>query len=580
VAVLGEVLVLLLTVPFAPSLDAPGPDAWVVRNGYFATGAYADDAGVPAAFSRLEFRPADGGYGAYDETLPWTTWRYTAVVLPNEGAHWCWRARYVNTRGEAGDPSVERCFRTDWSAPSAPGVFDAGSISSTGRVVLDFAPATDVPSGVKGYALMPGSAADGPFYWYVDDSSVLPLVTYFGEGAWFGSVRVKDQADNQNPVDPSTSVPLFITANPAVLTPALPRFESLITRGYGDSIVWDDSSFLDAGVTHVVASYCNFDGGCTSWRHGLTGSRLDRGNRAWLQVGDEGTMVSRIAVVVGDEVGPWSAPSAPVLVDRQAPPIPPNLTTPLATRAQSHTINWGLVVDGFTGTSSTVIEQLELSSAARQVLDAPTPETSLVVTAPSDGQYQYRVASRDRAGNQSGWSSPAVVTIDSTGPTSMAPIASAQAADGGAWVTLTWADPVDALSAVTGLEVDEASTIVAVSGSSTQRFVPPGRWTWALRGTDALGNVGEWSAPSNEVIVTESGVMVMPPPDAVNGARSFAVGCGCSTDQHWAPVLGWLALALLRRTWWRRSQTQLPFSPSGVEEPSRHLCAQAELRSR
>jgi hypothetical protein len=129
---------------------------------------------------------------------------------------------------------------------------------------------------------------------------------------------VKDEADNQNPVDPSTSVPLFITANPAVFTPAPPRFE--------------------------------------------------------------GTMVSRIAVVVGGAVGPWSAPSVRVLVDRQAPPIPPNLTAPLAMRTGPHTIDWGLVVDGFTGTSSTEIEQLELSTGARQALRAPSPETSLVVT--------------------------------------------------------------------------------------------------------------------------------------------------------------------------------------------------------
>jgi hypothetical protein len=550
------VLALVVTVPFAPSVDTPAPDAWVVQNGYFSTGAYADDAGVPAASVRLEFRPADGGYGAYEETKPWSRSHYTDVVLPNEGAQWCWRARHINTRGEVSAPSVERCFRTDWTAPSDPGPLDAGLFASTGRVALDFAPATDALSGVKGYALMPGPTPHGDFYWFVDDSPVLPLVTYLGEGTWFGSVRVRDQADNENAVDLSRVVQVLVTANAGLLTPPPPSFESgAMVSHYGDAILWDAGTFASAGVTHVVASYCTLDAGCR-WEHGFTGFPVAKGNRSWLQLGEEGAVVARIAVVIGGEVGPWSAPSAPLLLDRTPPPIPPGFTaTPLQARSGPHTLSWGLVTDGLTGMSGMVFEQVELLSGAQQELNAADPQTSLLVTPTADGRYQYRVASLDRAGNQSDWSAPIVVTLDGTGPVSMAPVASATPADGGAWVTLTWAAPVDALSAVTGVELQEGATVFAVTGASTQRFVGVGTWTWALRGTDSLGNVGAFSPPSNEVVVTETGVMVMPPPDAgVAGdaglddePRALAVGCGCSTGDLSALSLGLLALAILRR---------------------------------
>ena len=97
----------------------------------------------------------------------------------------------------------------------------------------------------------------------------------------------------------------------------------------------------------------------------------------------------------------------------------------------------------------------------------------------------------------------------------------------------------------------EGATVFTVSGTSTQRFVGVGTWTWALRGTDALGNVGAFSAPSNEVVVTATGVTVTPPPEEGQPGntvrRALAVGWSCSAVDAQTLSLAWLVWALRRR---------------------------------
>lgn len=547
---LTPLVFLTLAAPFPPQLDEPPDDAWTIGRGAgFSSFAYQDDAGVPAASTRLEFRRDDAGYGALVESVPYDRGVYTSLFLPNEGARWCWRMTYINTLGESAT-SAERCFRTDWTAPSSPAFVDAGAVFSGGNVFIDTLPATDALSGVSGYFLDLAPVASQHFYDYAFPTSPLPVVAWVGEGSWLGWVRVFDRAGNSNAGDfGSYIIPITVSASNAVPVPDAPAFESAMVNAYGSTLVWNDAWMADAGVTHVVSSFCNLDAGC-EWRHGFHSAPLREGPRRWLQLGDEGTNVARIAVVQGGNVGPWSQPSSPVLVDRTPPPVPVAfLATPSAARTGPITLTWGPVIDNLTGLDGTIFEETELASGARRKHFAHAPFLTLDVTAPGDGVFQFRAASIDRVGNQSGWTAPVVSVIDSRGPLSIPPVARAQALDGGALVSLTWSLPTDALSGVTSQElredaIDAGTQVISVTGLSASRLVPPGTWRWSLRATDAVGNVGAFSAPSNVIVVTATRVVIGPsfiaPPLAAHCGELLAVDLSGSGDAPltWSLVSG------------------------------------------
>ena len=138
-----------------------------------------------------------------------------------------------------------------------------------------------------------------------------------------------------------------------------------------------------------------------------------------------------------------------------------------------------------------------------------------MVTPPHDGVYRYRAVSVDFVENHSTYSNTAELMVDSTGPTSLAPVATASAIDGGALVSLTWALPTDALSGVSSEELEErngdgGTQPVAVTGLGASRIIGPGTWRWTLRGTDVAGNPGAFSPPSNTIVVSETGVAIGP----------------------------------------------------------------------
>lgn len=506
-------LSLVLATPAAPVLLAPDPEGWASgRGSEFVVGGYADDAGIPARSVRLEFRAEDAGYGAVTDTLPMAIYLTPRVTLPPEGTRWCWRAFHINTANETSPPSTERCFRTDFTQPVG-GAVDAGAIVSTGFVALDVQPATDALSGIHGYFLLLAPNATASPSGFGEDVQ-LPLQTWLGEGSWFGWVRVTDNAFISNSLEADRyRIPITVVASPLVPVPAAPTFVSTATQGWGDVLTWDASWMADAGVTHVVASFCQLDAGC-EWQHGFHGLPLR--SSSWLQVGGPGPMVARIAVVQNGLVGRWSAPSAPVLVDRTAPSVPGAPSSqPPAQRSGTLAVSWGPSTDDFTGVSHyevRAVEQLSGASLQQQVA-APAVMTSLAPA--GEGRFEVSVAAVDVAGNQSAFSSTAVSIIDATGPVSQSPVAVATPTDGGALVTLTWALPIDALSLIDALELNELASdggaeLVNVTGLSVSRMVPPGEWRWQLRGIDALGNVGAFSAVSNAVLITANGVVVGP----------------------------------------------------------------------
>lgn len=427
-------------------------------------------------------------------------------------------------------PSAERCFRTDWTGTTSA-LVDAGTISSQGQVVIELTPGSDALSGVAGHMLLLGpalapNATDGSnFYWAGSIITLVPLVTFVGEGDWLGWVRVVDRANNDNHLTFGDQLlRITVNADSALPRPAPPRFLDSAVNTYGSVLEWDAGV---PGATHFVASFCNLDAGC-GWRHAFQGVPASIEPGQWIQLEDEGPVVARVAAVVSGRVGPWSAPSAPLLVDRTPPPGPgPLIVTPAAARQGPISLRWSVVTDDFTGLSGTVITEEDDTGATRE-LNAAAPAVSLQVSPPREGRFLYRASSLDVVGNQSGWTSDAVVVIDATGPVSLPPGASATVIDGGAMVMLAWATPTDALSAVTSLElqesaVDGGATIFAVTGLLTQRFVPPGTWTWRLRATDALGNVGAFSLPSNVVTVSGGGVGVGP---SIDASRPIGAHCG------------------------------------------------------
>lgn len=526
-------LALVLCAPYPPQLGEPYDGAWVNGNGvYFWWDSWNDDAGIDPGSLRLEFRRADAGYGAFNDTQPWSRGRYTTITFPVENETWCWRAFNINANGQTSPPSVERCFRTDNTNPSSPPFVDAGAIVSTGRVVIEHTAAVDSVSGVAGYILTLSNSPTGPSFY---DSSPrepgVPLVTYVGEGTWFGWIKVEDFALNSNnQMAGSYTIPITVTAVDAGFVPEAPTFSDAITPNYGSSLQWDAGAFAMNGVTHLVGSFCNTETVCR-WEHAFVGlPRNPVEDGTWVQLGGEGTMVARIAVVIGGQVGPWSAPSAPIVVDRTAPPLPTNVAVvPRLSNLPNFNVRWYAANDERSGLLDAVVIERHVGTGAVREFEVAAPTISRDVVLMLDGVYEYRVRSRDRALNMSDPSMMiATATLDRAGPRARPPAASAVVTDGGALVALRWSAPTDELSGVTLVElmeqaIDGGIDEVTVTATSTQRFVPPGTWQWRMRGTDEAGNLGSPSDPSNVIVVTPGGVAQGP---AITTSGPFSVSCG------------------------------------------------------
>ena len=524
-------LALVLSAPFPPQLGEPLDGAWVNGTRFYAWwDEWSDDAGVPEGQSRLEFRRFDGGYGVFDDTAPWSRGRYTTLTFPVENEVWCWRGVNINADGQASPPSDERCFRTDNTSPTSPGFVDAGAITSTGLVVIEHTAASDAVSGVAGYVL---TLANDPMSSFFSEGSELvpgvPLVTYVGEGQWFGWVKVYDFADNSNDMMTGEyTIPIVVTAVDAGFVPARPFFETAVTSNYGDNLQWDAGAFALAGVTHVVSSHCNLETMCR-WQHGFAGLPATQAD-GWLQLEGEGTMVARIAVVIGGQVGPWSAPSEPIIIDRTPPPRPTNVTAmPPITNVSGFTVAWYGGPDDRAGLDGFVIEELRVGDSARRTIEVTGAAMSRMVSPADDGRYEYRVRAFDRAGNGSDLSMLAATAVLDRGPPRLVtPVATATAFDGGAVVDLTWPLPTDELTAIVSQEVQESSSdggqvVVPGTGTSLRRMVGVGRWTWRVRATDEAGNRSAFGPASNAIVVSPSGVAQGP---ALLTTGPFAAECG------------------------------------------------------
>lgn len=561
---LGFSVLAILAAPFTPRPVTPVGDAWNSNTVYFEVSPYGDDAGVLQSALQVLYRRDDAGYTDAGETRGATDHFSAAGGFLPDGSRWCWRAAYVNAAGARSPYGPEACFRMDSTPPSGATCVDGGPALGSGAVTVSFTPATDATSGVRGYALITGPTPAGPWFDYVSPVAGPPLSDYFGQGTWYAWVLSYDRAFNDDHNSFSGEVVRFeVVANAAIGPPPSPTWESAAANAYGDSLWYDEGWAADAGIAQVVASFCDVDAGC-QWRLGFHARPVDLGYPSeWQQVGDEGFYVARVAGVRGGEVGPWSPPSGVLAIDRSEPTVPQGLAaTPLASRAGPVQLTWSASSDPYSPTVRYAVEEQDLAATTRRQLPAPGP--ALTVSPGHDGRFQYRAKAIDQVGLESLWSADsAVVVLDSTGPSSTAPAASAQAVDGGARVQLTWAQPVDALSAVTLEELEEVeasagATVFAVTGTSVARALSPGSYQWRLRGTDALGNVGAFGAASNTVGVSTEGVVVVEPdgggagePDAGTreDPRQLRVGCGCGqgAGEALGAALLFVACALGRR---------------------------------
>jgi hypothetical protein len=339
---------------------------------------------------------------------------------------------------------------------------------------------------------------------------------------------VSDFANNTNQSETgSYVVPITVVANDAGVVPQAPWFWSSVTSGYGEGISWDAGDFASLGVTHVVGSFCDLESTCT-WSHAFPGLRATQ-DSTWMQFDGEGTKVGRIAVVIGGKVGPWSAPSQPVVVDHTAPPAPTNVfVSPMSSRTPTFLLTWYGPADERSGLAGFEVRQHHVGRNEDEFFQVAAPGTSRMLTPTFSGRYELSVRARDRAGNLSQFSVTVPAVLDRAGPVATAPSAVGVPSDGGALVALTWSAPLDELSALATQELRENAAdggfvVVPALTTAAARNVGPGRWTWQVRGTDSVGNVGDWSAPSNTIVVTASGVAQGP---ALSGPFSFDATCG------------------------------------------------------
>ncbi|MHB8879700.1 MAG: hypothetical protein ACYC8T_38920 [Myxococcaceae bacterium] len=542
--VVSLVVALVLGTPSTPQPVDPINDAWVGRYRWFEVSAYSDDAGIPQRALIAQYRTDPGSYGGagLEEDAGVAYYLAPQPLFSPDGSRWCWRARYVNTAGLASPFGPEACFRTDRTSPANPTGLDAGPSTGTGAVSFSFTPATDAHSGVEGYTLITGPTAQGPWYEWIDRIEPgPPLPAVFGPGTWYAWVFAADFAWNDNHADwPHEVVSFQVTASPAVPTPPAPRWGEPATNGWGTTLHYDADWARDAGVTHLVASFCDVDAGCT-WR--LAYHDEPAGSSAqWLQPEDEGFYRGRVAAVRGGEVGNWSAPSGAMVIDRTPPGLTPGavLATPALSRAGPVQVSWPAATDGLSGVAGYRIEENNLTTSGSRIVTSAGP--AVAVSGMAEGRLRYRVRARDVVDNESGWSAySAAVVVDSTGPSSLPP--AAQVAGAGA-VLVSWSLPTDLLSSVTLVELertaeDAGTAIEPVTGTSRVEALPPGRYQWRLRGTDAVSNVGSFSAYSSAVTLDADGGVVIDPdagviePDAgppdPQDPRRLAAGCGCQS---------------------------------------------------
>jgi hypothetical protein len=467
-----------------------------VNRAYFRLPALGFDAG---AFTVIQ---SSGDAGVWGFSIDSTT--STANVYQNDGRYEFRYAAFVG--GESSEWSPPVFVHVDATPPGSTGRVDAGL--SAGLVSLSWAPANDLNpnttgSGIGTYEVSRQSGDAGALVATVRAGDPLVASDTPPPGAWTYLVHSRDRALNRSADAGSVTVVVPPVA------PGSPRPAAMATDGAVE-LAWD----WDGGPATFELDRLDDDGGVAAVQLALLVPRFTDapGEGRW-------RYASR-AVVLG-AVGPSSAPSAAVTVDRSGPLVNPPQVALTAPREVE--LTWS-AVDALTSVTAVAVER-ETSGATTALGMRSSP----LVDAPPDGTHRYRVTAFDAVGNAttSGWSAAVTTPGVALG---IAPVEPVQASCGRATSVALSAEgdgPVrwSLVDAPPSATVDEASGVVS--------------WTPAPAdvGVHVLRVRGEAPSSSDEVTVQV---------DVACQQVMLGVGCGCSTaDGSFIAVVA--ALTLLRR---------------------------------
>jgi hypothetical protein len=205
-----------------------------------------------------------------------------------------------------------------------------------------------------------------------------------------------------------------------------------------------------------------------------------------------------------DPSGNTSALSEPLTVttlpDTTAPTTPGNLRV-TGTGISTVSLAWDRSSDRWTFRYEVLLNGQVVSSVAHPYIG--TPSTTLRKIPP--GTHTFQVRARDFAGNVSGQSNPATVTLagngDSTPPTAPTNLTVEDLDDNCGSLILRWSPSTDAdpqLEYELYLN-DRFFHLTPVNATSIGIYTQPGTQTWTVKAVDRAGNT---SGPSNAVTLT------------------------------------------------------------------------------
>jgi hypothetical protein len=215
-----------------------------------------------------------------------------------------------------------------------------------------------------------------------------------------------------------------------------------------------------------------------------------------------------------------------------APTIPAGLMT-ARYNTPTVTIQWTAVPQAFSyevqvDTTNTFAAPLSFSWQGEQ--------NFVTTTALPDAMYYYRVRTINRFGAAGAWTVVRSLTVDTTPP---APPALLTPANGGLVATtrptLTWAVAADSTRYQTVIDTDalcDATPNVAgaIRSYTSTVSLPQGTYYWCVRGIDAVGNTGAWSAARS------FNVNILSAP--LNGANILSAAATANPVLSWAVVPG------------------------------------------
>lgn len=354
--------------------------------------------------------------------------------------------------------------------------------------------------------------------------------TTMGDGDWALAVRAVDRVSNVSPLrwldgGVRVQVPGTLAAPTNVRFGGAPW-----VRGNNDLIAW---TAAPGAVSYVLV--CHSAGASYQWVKRTTATSSPA-----LPIPSSIPLGVSIAAIFPDGgVSPWAMEAQPLRVDTNTPTVPQGLTA--TWDGGVVVLSWLPSTDSLSGLRDYVLEQQRTGEPWGAAGTSLSP--GLVVAAAS-GEWWWRVAARDQAPGASAWSAPAMVWVDVTPPPAPG-TPSLQRRDGE--VAVAWSPASDSPDASTALTYalergpldGGAWTLVMNTSLTAVLDAPPGgAFTWRVNATDAYGNTGPWSAPSEALEVDPQPET---PPD---GPRHLTVSCTHATA---TPPFALLSLLVLPR---------------------------------